>query len=166
MEQFGNLLVEQIPRLRRYARALTGDVHLADDLVQDALGRAWSRMQQWQPDSNLRAWLFTIMHNLYVNNVRRDRHQAGWETTDGKEPADTRPQDQDRAMTLEDLEKGLAQLPADQRLFPKESVSIRQVRDKRTGGLWRRSRSAEVLLLGDSFSNIFSLPDMGWGNYM
>ena len=60
MEHFGKLLVEQIPRLRRYARALTGDIQHAEDLLQDSLGRAWSRMQQWQPDSNLRAWLFTI----------------------------------------------------------------------------------------------------------
>ena len=55
MERFGELLVEQIPRLRRYARALTGDAGQVDDLVQDCPGRAWSRQQHWQPDSNLRA---------------------------------------------------------------------------------------------------------------
>jgi RNA polymerase sigma-70 factor (ECF subfamily) len=133
VEHFGKLLVEQIPRLRRYARALTGDSHLAEDLVQDSLGRAWSRMQQWQPDSNLRAWLFTIMHNLHVNNLRRDRHQYGWEANDGKELADTRLQGQERAMTLQDLEQGLARLPADQRevlmLVCVEGMSYQQVAD-------------------------------------
>ena len=57
----------------------------------------------------------------------------------------------------------MLKLPADQELFLPQSVSIRQVRDARTGGMWRPSRSAEVLLLGDSFSNIYSLPNMGWG---
>jgi len=60
-----------IPRLRRYAHALTRNPVHADDLVQDVLERAWARRDQWRPDSNLRAWVFTIMHNLYVNGLRR-----------------------------------------------------------------------------------------------
>ena len=66
-----HLVVQHIPRLRRYARALTGDVNRADDLVQDSLERAWSRMHLWQGEGDMRAWLFTIMHNIYVNNVRK-----------------------------------------------------------------------------------------------
>lgn len=66
-------IVEQIPRLRRYARALTGDADAADDLVQDCLERAWSRLHLWRRGSSMRIWLFTIMHNLYVNGVRRTR---------------------------------------------------------------------------------------------
>mgnify|MGYP003694561441 CR=1 FL=1 len=60
-------LVAALPRLRRYARVLTGDLHRADDLVQDTLARAWEKRRLWQAGSDLRAWLFTIMHNVYVN---------------------------------------------------------------------------------------------------
>jgi RNA polymerase sigma-70 factor (ECF subfamily) len=115
MKAFSDLLVEHIPPLRRYARALTGNATHADDLVQDALDRAWSRMRQWQPDTNLRAWLFTIMHNLHVNTLRRNSRQNDWESLDQREFEDHQPPSQDRAMELQDLEKGLARLSPEQR---------------------------------------------------
>jgi len=62
-----------IPRLRRYALALTGNREAADDLTQDALERAWRKRALWQPGTDLRAWLFTVMHNVYVNGVRSAR---------------------------------------------------------------------------------------------
>ncbi len=65
-------IVAEIPRLRRYARALTGDAACADDLVQDTLERALSRWSLWRP-GNLRAWLFSIMHNRFVNQARGPR---------------------------------------------------------------------------------------------
>ena len=71
MSEFHRLIEQQIPRLRRYARALTRNRDRADDLVQDTLSRALVKEQFWQPGTNLRAWLFTIMHNQNVNNVRR-----------------------------------------------------------------------------------------------
>ena len=61
------LVVEQLPGLRRYARALTGDAWAADDLVQDTLERACGDWRLWVPGSDLRAWLFTLMHNIFVN---------------------------------------------------------------------------------------------------
>jgi RNA polymerase sigma-70 factor, ECF subfamily len=61
---------QHIPRLRRYARALTGERAAADDLVQDTLERAWTKLRLWRRGSDLRAWLFTVMHNVYVNQVR------------------------------------------------------------------------------------------------
>jgi RNA polymerase sigma-70 factor (ECF subfamily) len=70
MSKTARLLTQQIPRLRRYARALTGDADRADDLVQDSLERAWGRIHLWRDGTDMRAWLFTIMHNVYVNNVR------------------------------------------------------------------------------------------------
>jgi RNA polymerase sigma-70 factor, ECF subfamily len=70
MSEFHQLVTEQIPRLRRYARALTFDRARADDLVQDTLMRALVKEHLWQPGTNLRAWLFTIMHNQNVNIVR------------------------------------------------------------------------------------------------
>ena len=59
-----------LPGLRRYARALAGALH-ADDLVQDTVERAWRRRDQWQRDGAMRPWLFSIMHNLHVDQLRR-----------------------------------------------------------------------------------------------
>jgi RNA polymerase sigma-70 factor (ECF subfamily) len=84
-------LVAALPRLRRYARVLAGDVHRADDLVQDTLARAWEKRRLWRAGSDLRAWLFTIMHNVHVNqfsmrqreyaqaSLDADGGAAGWE---------------------------------------------------------------------------------------
>jgi len=74
-------LTEHIPSLRRYARVLTGDAWMADDLVQDTLERACSKWRLWLAGSDLRAWLFTLMHNIYVNQVRRSMRQAAAGTT-------------------------------------------------------------------------------------
>src|SRR5687767_15947061 len=70
MTDFARLLEAEIPRLRRYARALTRDVTRADDLVQSCLTRALAKQHLWQPGTDLRAWLFTILHNQHVNDVR------------------------------------------------------------------------------------------------
>src|SRR5215212_11533202 len=77
MSDFNRRLEEQIPRLRRYARALTRDASRADDLVQDTLMRALAKHQLWQEGTNLRAWLFTLMHNQHVNDVRRSNREGG-----------------------------------------------------------------------------------------
>lgn len=66
-------LIDHLPRLRRYARALTGDAARADDLVQDTVERALVKQALWRPGSDLRAWLFTVMHNLFVNQMRAAR---------------------------------------------------------------------------------------------
>ena len=60
-----------LPALRRYARVLTGDSWAADDLVQDTLERACTRWRLWTAGSDLRAWLFTLMHNLHASQYRR-----------------------------------------------------------------------------------------------
>src|SRR5713101_4011722 len=64
-------LVACIPRLRRYARALVGDRAGADDLVQDTMERGWDKLSSWRPGSDMRAWLFGIMHNLHVDQMRK-----------------------------------------------------------------------------------------------
>jgi RNA polymerase sigma-70 factor (ECF subfamily) len=69
-------LVAAIPRLRRYARVLTGDAARADDLVQDTLARAWEKRRLWRIGSDLRAWLFTIMHNVHINQLALARRDA------------------------------------------------------------------------------------------
>src|ERR1700704_2632221 len=66
------LILPYIPNLRRYARALVGDRHAADDLVQDTLERAVRKFHLWRP-GDLRAWLFSIMHNVFVNQLKARR---------------------------------------------------------------------------------------------
>lgn len=108
------LIAQQIPRLRRYARALTGDRAAADDLVQDTLERALSRFHLWRRGSDLRAWLFTIMHNIYVNQVRslaRHRNEALETEPDAEMP---RGRDPDW-LELRDLAGALARVPDEQR---------------------------------------------------
>ena len=106
-------ILAEIPRLRRYARALLGDRAAADDLVQDTLERAWSRIDQWRPGSNLRAWLFGIMHNLRVDQMRRTPPMIrSVEESECNLP--TRPTQTD-GLELKDLEAALNQLPHEQR---------------------------------------------------
>ena len=79
-------LIAALPRLRRYARVLTGDSNRADDLVQDTLARAWEKRRLWQAGSDLRAWLFTIMHNVHVNQFatrRRELAESSLDAEDG-----------------------------------------------------------------------------------
>jgi RNA polymerase sigma-70 factor, ECF subfamily len=69
-------IIEEIPRLRRYARALVRDRDAADDLVQDSLERALSRMESWTTGDSPRRWLFTIMHHLFVDQLRRSKRHV------------------------------------------------------------------------------------------
>ncbi|MCE9570050.1 MAG: sigma-70 family RNA polymerase sigma factor [Rhodocyclales bacterium] len=106
-------ILAEIPRLRRYARALLGDRAAADDLVQDTLERAWSRLHQWRAGSDMRAWLFGIMHNLRVDLLRRPRLSTQSIDTDDFE-LPTRPTQAD-ALELRDIESALGQLADEQR---------------------------------------------------
>ena len=69
-------IVREIPGLRRYARALLRDADAADDLVQDCLERAFSRLENWQAGTSPRRWLFTLMHNLFVDGVRARKRRS------------------------------------------------------------------------------------------
>lgn len=68
-----SMIEAEIPRLRRYARYLVRDVDHADDLVQEALVRALNNLDKWQRGTNLRSWLFVILRNVYINEIRRAR---------------------------------------------------------------------------------------------
>lgn len=83
MSEIRHQIVEQIPHLRRYARALVGDRERADDLVQDCLERAWGRIHLWKAGTNIRAWLFTILHNVHLNAARRQRNAPALTPIDG-----------------------------------------------------------------------------------
>ncbi len=113
MSDHESLITQHIPRLRRYARALTGDRSAADDLVQDTLERALSRFHLWRQGSDLRAWLFTIMHNIYVNQARsRARHPH--EALDEPAAEALHAHDPDWA-ELRDIDDALSRLPGEQR---------------------------------------------------
>jgi RNA polymerase sigma-70 factor (ECF subfamily) len=113
-------LVAALPRLRRYARVLTGDVHRADDLVQDTLARAWEKRWLWQAGSDLRAWLFTIMHNVHVNQFSlRQRENAHTSLDSDEGPAGgweipVRATQTDR-VALTEVFAQIARLPVEQR---------------------------------------------------
>jgi RNA polymerase sigma factor (sigma-70 family) len=100
-----------IPRLRRYARLLTGDATRADDLVQDTLERACRKWSLWQPSTDgggLRGWLFSLMHNLYLNQVRdHGRDDAHEELDEWTEPTHD---PLSRVPERLDLERALARL--------------------------------------------------------
>ncbi|WPB57637.1 RNA polymerase sigma factor [Xylophilus sp. GOD-11R] len=103
-----------IPRLRRYARGLVADVALADDLVQDTLERAWSRFSLWQRRGDIRAWMFGIMHNHFIDSVRASKRRP--EDSGGDDLPDV-PQraSQCDGIELRDLDRVLQRLPAEQR---------------------------------------------------
>ena len=124
----GQRIVELIPRLRRYARALVGDRARADDLVQDTLERALVKFHLWRRGSDLRAWLFTVMHNVHVNQVRASRDHAMLDD-DGDEMAVA--PTQGAALEIRDLERALALIPSEQRevllLIALEDMSYAEV---------------------------------------
>ena len=105
----------EIPRLRRYARALTRDIVTADDLVQECLTRALSKLHLWHQGTDLRAWLFTILHNQYINHVRRTAREGAAVGLSEREPLLARAPQQGSRLELRDLERAIAKLPRTQR---------------------------------------------------
>jgi RNA polymerase sigma-70 factor (ECF subfamily) len=115
MNDFGRLLEKEIPRLRRYARALTRDVSRADDLVQDTLVRAIARQHHWQCGTDLHAWLFTIMHNQNVNGIRRSVREGIAVEYDDEWPFPSAATDPIGRLSLRDLDRALARISEEQR---------------------------------------------------
>jgi RNA polymerase sigma-70 factor, ECF subfamily len=115
MTDFARLLETEIPRLRRYARALTRDVTRADDLVQSCLTRAVAKQHLWQPGTDLRAWLFTILHNQHVNDVRRAVREGVGVAVEEMAPVLTVGSNAIAVLELRDLEAAIARLPPEQR---------------------------------------------------
>ena len=115
MQDFARLLEEQIPRLRRYARALCRDRTAADDLVQDCLYRALTKAHLFQQGTDLRAWLFTMMHHLHVNMVRRSVRQGAAVPVEEVEPLLTEAPAQGGGLTLRDLDRAMGEIAEEQR---------------------------------------------------
>jgi RNA polymerase sigma-70 factor (ECF subfamily) len=114
VDEFSAQALAVIPRLRRYARALTGDTLQADDLVQDTLERALNKRHLWRQGSDLRAWMFTIMHNVFVNQIRARRADdtvaldaEAYNVADRAAPIDL--------LEIADIDAAILRLPSEQR---------------------------------------------------
>ena len=105
-------VVAYIPRLRRYARALVGERSAADDLVQDTLERAFNKLHLWKRGTDLRAWLFTVMHNVHVNQIRGRREHATLDADALEIPVRAT---QEVGLEVRDMERALGRLPVEQR---------------------------------------------------
>ena len=115
MSDLARLLQNEIPRLRRYARALTRDAARADDLVQSCLLRAIAKEHLWEPGTDLRAWLFTILHNQNVNEIRRSVREGVVVAVEDVAPVLTVAPRAGASLQLRDLERGIRLLPEEQR---------------------------------------------------
>jgi RNA polymerase sigma-70 factor, ECF subfamily len=115
MSNIAQLLEPQIPRLRRYARTLTKDMSRAEDLVQSCLVRALAKEHLWEPGTDLRAWLFTILHNQHVNDVRRLIREGTVVSLEDVTLNLAAPPTVEASLDLNDVEQAIAGLPRDQR---------------------------------------------------
>jgi RNA polymerase sigma factor (sigma-70 family) len=116
MADMANLIEPVIPGLRRYARTFVRDAGAADDLVQDTLERAISRWHQRRSDGDTRTWLFTILHNLAVNHLRRAARRGREVPLDDAGESDVAvPSTQEDALRRDDILGAVGQLPDDQR---------------------------------------------------
>ena len=113
-KDFKDQLGQVIPHLRAFGRSLSGSRDLADDLVQETLLKAWAARERFQAGTNMRAWTFIILRNLFLSQMRRSRFKGEWDdfTADKLLAA---PAGQDRQIDLADLQRGLMQLPQAQR---------------------------------------------------
>ena len=129
MQDERDRLIACIPRLRRYASALLGDRTGADDLVQDTMERGWKKLSTWQRGSDMRAWLFGIMHNLHVDQVRKPSLPT--EELDEDTPAMVSHHQVSDGLELRDLDTALRSLPPEQReillLVALEEMSYEEV---------------------------------------
>ena len=107
-------VISWLPQLRRYARALTGDPAWADDLVQDTAERALARWSAFRPNSNLRAWLLTILRHIYIDQLRArrevavDDESAPWRNLEA-------PRGEVDGLMLRDVQRALYSLSVEQR---------------------------------------------------
>jgi RNA polymerase sigma-70 factor, ECF subfamily len=107
-------LVAAIPNMRAFAISLCGNRDRADDLVQEALVKAWNHLDSFEVGTNLKAWLFTILRNAYFSELRKTKREVS--DSDGIMAARVAiPAEQHAHLDLKDLSNALAELPADQR---------------------------------------------------
>ncbi|MBK5265275.1 MAG: sigma-70 family RNA polymerase sigma factor [Alphaproteobacteria bacterium] len=113
-QEFKEKLAAAIPQLRAFARSLSRNVDLADDLVQETMLKAWSARGRFDAGTNFKAWSFTILRNSFYSITRRYRFQGEWDDL-AAERASAAPPSQDMHMQLNDVLRALQQLPVAQR---------------------------------------------------
>ncbi len=115
MSDFSRRLQEQIPALRRYARFLARDADQADDLVQDSLERAIVKRRLWHKPESLRPWLFALLRNVYLNQLRRQSRRPAEVPLDQVFPQAGHGESQTSAVMIGQAMAALDRLDPDQR---------------------------------------------------
>ncbi|HEX8484106.1 sigma-70 family RNA polymerase sigma factor [Sphingomonas sp.] len=113
-KDFKAQLAQVIPHLRAFGRSLSGSRDLADDLVQETLLKAWGARLRFQAGTNMRAWTFIILRNLYLSQMRRARFKGEWDDLVADRIL-AAPASQDRHVELGDMQRALLHLPQPQR---------------------------------------------------
>lgn len=113
-DEFKSELARVIPHLRAFGRSLSGNRDLADDLVQETLMKAWAARARFQAGTNMRAWTFIILRNLFLSQMRRARFRGEWDENAANKLLSA-PASQDRHVELADMQRALLHLPQPQR---------------------------------------------------
>jgi RNA polymerase sigma-70 factor, ECF subfamily len=113
-DEFKVQLAQVIPHLRAFGRSLSGSRDLADDLVQETLLKAWAARKRFQAGTNMRAWTFIILRNLFLSQMRRARFKGEWDDVTAAKIL-AAPASQDRHVELGDMQRALLHLPQPQR---------------------------------------------------
>ena len=113
-DEFKVQLGAVIPHLRAFGRSLSGSRDLADDLVQETLLKAWAARKRFQAGTNMRAWTFIILRNLFLSQMRRARFKGEWDDVTAAKIL-AAPASQDRHIELGDMQRALMHLPQPQR---------------------------------------------------
>jgi len=112
--EFKRELTGVVPHLRAFARGLCGRPDMADDLVQEALMKAWAAQERFQPGTSMRAWTFVILRNAYLTDMRRNRFRADYDETVAERIL-TAPAGQEGPLHLSDMHRALLTLPPERR---------------------------------------------------
>lgn len=111
---FKRELIEVVPHLRAFARGLCGRPDMADDLVQEALLKAWAAQERFEPGTSMRAWTFVILRNAYLTDMRRNRFRGEYDEGVAERIL-IAPADQEEPIHLSDLHRALLTLPPERR---------------------------------------------------
>ena len=170
MDAFQRGLIELLPRLRRFARALAHDAADADDLVQTAVERALLRRDQWRPGSRLDSWMFTLMKHVWIDEARsRGRRGRLFSPQEaGERVAGDTAQTIENRLQARDVQAAMGRLPQDQRLAVAlvlvEGLSYREaaeVLQTPMGTLTSRlvrGRQSLLAMLGEAAPDLGSAP--------
>lgn len=112
--EFKTLLADVIPHLRAYGRSLSGNPDLADDLTQDTMVKAWASRDRFERGTSIKAWTFVILRNTFLSQMRRNKFRGEYDESVVERTLST-PASQEDSGEMADLQRGLMELPQDQR---------------------------------------------------